>query len=62
MSDDAVSDGSALPTPHLSSDEATRVATDVLDRVGQAVVGKRHALGLVLAASGDDRVRVVGRG
>lgn len=50
MSDDAVSSGSAPPTPHLSSEEATRVATDVLDRVGQAVVGKRHALGLVLAA------------
>lgn len=50
MTDDAASRGPALPTPHLSSEEATRVAADVLDRVGQAVVGKRHALGLVLAA------------
>ncbi|WP_107765152.1 AAA family ATPase [Nocardioides terrigena] len=41
MTDDAVP---------LTTQEATRVAADVLDRVGQAVVGKRQALSLVLAA------------
>jgi MoxR-like ATPase len=44
MTDDTV-DGR-----ELSTEEATRVAAEVLDRVGQAVVGKRHALSLVLAA------------
>jgi MoxR-like ATPase len=38
------------PVPQLSSEEATRLAADVLDRVGQAVVGKRQSLALVLAA------------
>lgn len=44
MTDDAVD-----PVP-LTTQEATRVAAEVLDRVGQAVVGKRQALSLVLAA------------
>ena len=38
------------PSAPLTSEEATRVASDVLARVGQAVVGKRQALSLVLAA------------
>jgi MoxR-like ATPase len=45
-----VSDDTRLSVPQLSTEEATRLAAEVLDRVGQAVVGKRHALGLVLAA------------
>ena len=49
VGDDAVRDVAADPGP-LTSAEATRVAADVLDRVGQAVVGKRQALSLVLAA------------
>jgi MoxR-like ATPase len=44
VTDDAVD---AVP---LTTQEATRVAAEVLDRVGQAVVGKRQALSLVLAA------------
>jgi MoxR-like ATPase len=42
--------GPRSTTPELSTAEATRVAADVLERVGQAVVGKQQALSLVLAA------------
>lgn len=48
--EDAVREDAVTPSTPLTSEEATRVAADVLDRVGQAVVGKRQALSLVLAA------------
>ena len=47
----AVDDGTPRPPgDELSTAEAAGVAAQVLDRGGQAVVGKQHALTLVLAA------------